>query len=140
MGQSVTSILPSPHGSRQYRECPQYMGTNHMPVYGGTNQVNAVTAGATVPAAFYKKRSSAPVPEADTSRIAPPEKRRGWTAPEKILRPAQTEGSRHSDRQLFSRTPAHRQGCPDLRAPGPAECPRVTKLPVSALKNLSGVM
>ena len=52
MGQSVTSIPPSPHGSRQYRECPQYMGTNHMPVYGGTNQVYAVTAGATVPAAF----------------------------------------------------------------------------------------
>ena len=49
---SLTSILPSPHGSRQYRECPQYMGTNHMPVYGGTNQVYAVTAGATVPAAF----------------------------------------------------------------------------------------
>ena len=42
-------ILP---GTRQWLECPQYMGTNHMPVYGGTNQVYAVTAGATVPAAF----------------------------------------------------------------------------------------
>ena len=49
---SLTSILPSPHGSRQYRECPQFMGTNPMPVYGGTNQVYAVTAGATVPATF----------------------------------------------------------------------------------------
>ena len=39
-------------GPRQWLECPQYTGTNHMPVYGGTNQVYAVTAGATVPAAF----------------------------------------------------------------------------------------
>ena len=48
----VTEELPSPHGTRQWLECPQYTGTNHMPVYEGTNQVYAVTAGATVPAAF----------------------------------------------------------------------------------------
>ena len=48
----VTEDIPSPHGSRQWLECPQYTGTNHMPVYGGINQVYAVTAGATVPAAF----------------------------------------------------------------------------------------
>ena len=48
----VTSIPPSPHGTRHWLKCPQYTGTNHMPVYGGTNQVYAVTAGATVPAAF----------------------------------------------------------------------------------------
>ena len=48
----LTAILLTPHGSRQWLECPQYTGTNHMPVYGGINQVYAVTAGATVPAAF----------------------------------------------------------------------------------------
>ncbi len=48
----VTEDILSPHGSRQWLECPQYTETNHMPVYGGINQVYAVTAGATVPAAF----------------------------------------------------------------------------------------
>ena len=48
----LISRQPSPHGTRQWLECPQYTGINHMPVYGGTNQVYAVTAGATMPAAF----------------------------------------------------------------------------------------
>ena len=48
----VTEELRSQHATRQWLECPQYTGINHMPVYEGTNQVYAVTAGATVPAAW----------------------------------------------------------------------------------------
>ena len=36
----VTEDIPSQHGSRQWFECPQYTGTNHMPVYEGTDQPN----------------------------------------------------------------------------------------------------
>ena len=32
------AAVPSPHGSRQWLECPQCMGINHMPVYGGRNR------------------------------------------------------------------------------------------------------
>ena len=49
---SLTSILPSPHGSRQWLKCPQYTGINQTGMFEGTNQVYAVTAGATVSAAF----------------------------------------------------------------------------------------
>ena len=48
----MTEDIQSPHGTRQWLECRQYTETNHMPVYEGTNQVYAVTAGSTVPAAF----------------------------------------------------------------------------------------
>ena len=37
----VTEDIPSPHGSRQWLECPQYTGTNHTSVYEGTYQVYA---------------------------------------------------------------------------------------------------
>ena len=35
----VTVDIPSQHGLGQCRECPLYMGTNHMPVYGETNRL-----------------------------------------------------------------------------------------------------
>ena len=46
---SLTSILPSPHGSRQWLECPQYTGINHMPVYEGTYQVYTEALGVLFP-------------------------------------------------------------------------------------------
>ena len=48
----LTKEQPSPHGSRQWLKCPQYMGINQTSMFEGTNQVYAVTAWSTVPAAF----------------------------------------------------------------------------------------
>ena len=45
----LTSILPSRCGSRQWLECPQYTGTNHMPVYEGINQVYTEALGVLFP-------------------------------------------------------------------------------------------